>query len=102
MVICALNLSSTDAPKTYCNIGTMLAMAGALYLVLEFLGNRNLIACFFAALFLLVGKDIIYVQKYTAMIHPVDLMVLCGTLLLPFLWLVLSLVAGVLRRKSST
>lgn len=99
MTICVLNLSSADAQKMFCNIGTMLAIALTLYLVLEFLGNRNFIACFFAAFFLLIGKDVYYVQKYSALIHPVDLMVLYGVLLAPLLWLLLSFLLGLIHKK---
>lgn len=100
LTIAALNLNSVDQSKMFCNIGTMLGMAGSLYLVLEFLGNRNLIACFFAAFFLLVGRDIYHIHTSTAAIHPVDLMVLCGVIAAPFLWVLLSVLLGAFRKQS--
>lgn len=101
LTITVLNLNSVDAPMMYSNVATMVAMAGSLYLVLEFLGNRNLIACFFAAFFLIIGKDISYVQSSLATIHPVDLMVLYGIIFAPFLWLLLSLLLGLIRKNQS-
>lgn len=99
ITISVLNLNSVDLPKMFCNVGTMVAMAGSLYLVLEFLGNRNLIACFFAGFFLIVSKDIYHVQSSLSAIHPVDLMVLYGIILVPFLWLILGLVLGLIHKK---
>ncbi|MBS1955495.1 MAG: CPBP family intramembrane metalloprotease [Cyanobacteria bacterium SZAS-4] len=102
ITICVLNVNAVDQSKMFCNIGTMLGMAGSLYLVLEVLGNRNLIACFFAAFFLLVGRDIYHIYSSTAAIHPVDLMVLCGIILAPFLWVLLSLLLGLIQKKPAS
>jgi hypothetical protein len=74
-----------------CNIGSTLSLAGALYLVLEILGNGNLVGCFFTVFFLTIGRDLYTVQKYMAIIHPIDLMMLYGILIASFLWFLLSL-----------
>lgn len=89
--ITAINLSATDPQRAYCNIGANLGLAASLYVVLALLGNANLVACFFTAFFLTVGKDLYYVQRHAAFIHPVDLMALYGLLIAPFLWLLLCL-----------
>ncbi|MBS2002581.1 MAG: CPBP family intramembrane metalloprotease [Cyanobacteria bacterium SZAS LIN-5] len=92
MVICVANLSSNDPQRSICNIAANLGLALSLYVVLKILGNGNLLACFFTAFFLTIGKDIYYLQKNAAFIHPVDLMTLYGLLIAPFLWLILCLI----------
>jgi len=99
MMICVMNLTSSDPAKMFCTIGTEIDLAVALYLVLEGLGNRNLIACFFTAFFFTIGKDIYYVQRHSAMIHPVDLMVLYGILLAPILWMLFGYSLETFRKK---
>jgi hypothetical protein len=91
MIICVVNLNSSDPQKMICNIGSTLSLAGALYLVLEILGNGNLVGCFFTVFFLTIGRDLYTVQKYMAIIHPIDLMMLYGILIASFLWFLLSL-----------
>jgi hypothetical protein len=85
--------------KYYCNSIANISLAVALYVVLVKLGNRNLVACFFTGFYLTVGKDLFYVQKNTAGIHPVDLILLYLLFFAPFIGALYCLIKD--RRKQT-
>lgn len=99
MVIATMAFDTDNYLKYYCNSIANISLAVALYVVLVKLGNRNLVACFFTGFYLTVGKDLFYVQKNTAPIHPVDLVLLYLLFFAPFVW---ALYCLIMDRKKQT